>query len=124
MREIKFRAWNKVEGFMDTAWLIDWEHGLVCHRSHNQSKLEDCELMQYTGLKDKNGKEIYEGDILSFEDDKFVWKVTYDMDCFVASGGKHNQNEELMNFYDWQKERLDLVIIGNIYEHPNLLENN
>lgn len=135
MRELKFRAWKKPngieKGFMyfperlflnrnGKVWHIDGE------KFSNSYVLEHgfAVLMQYTGLKDKNSVEIYEGDILAFEDDKFVWSVEYDLCCFVANGGEYNQKEELIEFYDWKEESLDVVIIGNIYEHPHLLENN
>jgi uncharacterized phage protein (TIGR01671 family) len=78
MRDIKFRAWNKKESFMDSAWLIDWEHGLVAHSSHNQSDLEDCVLMQYTGLKDKNGKKVFENDLCKYDD--ILYQVVWDKD--------------------------------------------
>ncbi len=66
MREIKFRAWDKVEKQMITKNFGNFINfnGTVFH---NGMKQGDWTLMQYTGLKDKNGKEIYEGDIVQFE---------------------------------------------------------
>jgi len=123
MREIKFRAWNKKEKFLDTAWSIDFEHGEVCHRAHNMSDLDDCILMQYTGLKDKNGREIYEGDIVRlcyngfynnveifkgeviFEEGSFEVKAKGEYTCLHDGTGLTTSE-----------------VIGNIYENKELLE--
>jgi len=136
-REIEFRAWNKAKKFMDTAWCIDWEHGQVCHRSHDVSQLENCILMQYTGLKDKNGKEIYEGDIIYWEIDNGVGIESYTAivkwsENLVEEGW--NQTYKWLvgytgNYYRGSYDELStpaayndaLQIIGNIYENPELL---
>lgn len=121
MREIKFRAWNEVEGFLDTAWSIDFEHRLVCHRAHNQSDLDDCVLMQYTGLKGAKGVEIYEGDIVRGEHidsdgvEKYMGVVMYFAPSFEIIGIK--QHEGLSRELGHRCE-----VIGNIYENPELLE--
>ncbi|MFD2869873.1 YopX family protein [Kurthia populi] len=122
MREINFRAWNEVEGFLDTAWSIDFEHRLVCHRAHNQSDLDDCVLMQYTGLQDKNGREIYEGDITIdgygtvtvIENDGFQW-----LERIVRLRDRHISKEILIMT---KANAFRCEVIGNIYENPELLE--
>lgn len=125
MKENKFRAWNSKEKFMDSAWLIDWEHGSVCHGKHNQSELDDCTLMQYTGLKDKNGREIYEGDILELyipnwaECDDVQRFVVDEFCCDVAylqAVVKHCEECSLEGENDY------IEVIGNVYENPELSE--
>jgi uncharacterized phage protein (TIGR01671 family) len=147
MREIKFRVWNQEGNFMDSAWLIDWEHGKVCHSKHNQSELDDCILLQYTGLKDKNGKEIYEGDIIRryFEIGRVIYdEVTlgaedYEIDdAGYFIGVVHYRPSEgyVLNKCtkyndDWeiqlQKSGVKIYakraeVIGNVFENPDLLE--
>ena len=126
MRKIEFRAWNKAKKFMDTAWLIDWEHGQVCHRSHNVSQLENCILMQYTGLKDKNGKEIYEGDILEISmgtGSPLRCSIEYKAPSFcrrwIDKVSRNHRPRELEPMA-WNTHII-YKVIGNIYENPELL---
>ena len=87
-------------------------------------------LMQYTGLKDKNGKEIYEGDVALFETDETVeiiggyprteptvniGVVKYDKDSYFVDGENFHDHGERM--FSWE----ELEVIGNIYEAPELL---
>lgn len=123
MREIKFRAWDKKEKRMyhfNDYW-IDNEHqsmafmiaepqsGLYCldFDEHDLS-----EPMQYTGLKDKAGKEIYEGDILQMY---FRNNQKAGTPFPVAWNDKHAA------FTDWWP-REGVEVIGNIYENPSLLD--
>lgn len=123
MREIKFRAWDKKRKTMNYTddFLVRFNGDVVkeCEVEFTHEidilTVDDCILMQYIGLKDKNGKEIYEGDIL--EQYGSIGKVIYEDDRF---------------YVDWDKEpgRVGLFegctrgrnkIIGNIYENPELL---
>lgn len=77
----------------------------------------DCEIMQFTGKKDKNGKEIYEGDILKADKWSFNWIVQFDklkarFNCIINKEGSNN---------DFIPEN-HVEIIGNIYENENLLK--
>jgi uncharacterized phage protein (TIGR01671 family) len=76
----------------------------------------DAILMQYTGLKDKNGVEIYEGDVVEakgYYQDKYIIEWVYDgWEIFDGKDGV------VADFDEWEK----LEVIGNIYENPELLE--
>ena len=123
MREIKFRAWDIIEKkFVDYGFSVDFEDGSIY--DDNQVTMNDVELMQYTGLKDKNGKEIYEGDIVEW---KYLqtWhknEVRWVGGGFVVttSGFKDDLNEpqdlSLVSI-------LNCEIIGNIYESEHLIDN-
>lgn len=118
-REIKFRAWDKSENQMsysDTEFFDDMVAFRFKHWGIDVDTIDDIELMQYTGLKDKNGKEIYEGDIvkggLIIDDDDYAFTdvVTFDDGRF--------QCVKCADFDLWHYE---LEVIGNIYENPELL---
>ena len=117
MREIKFRAWWKdAELMADVVALRDGEvtfHVPLMPNSLGQEyevqSLDEgqYELMQYTGLKDKNGKEIYEGDII-----KYAWR-----------GSSDEVKIDPYWFHDWVEYGSEpLEVIGNIYENPELLK--
>lgn len=75
---------------------------------------KDLKIMQYTGLKDKNGKEIYEGDILSDGNDEKPYKVVFENGSFRAEADGYSLDLE---DYDDICE-----VVGNIYENPELIE--
>jgi len=120
MREIKFRAWVSEDDenfFMcRTITGYDSHHHLVSSEGYNYYNFE---LMQYTGLKDKNGVEIYEGDVLQ-DDYAEYYKVDWDLEfaCFVFYhiGSEHFDNDLNAN------EAEQCKIIGNIYENPELIK--
>ena len=118
MREIKFRAWDKVNNKMIL------ECGEYKQFAFGINYQKDIEFMQYTGLEDKNGKEIYEGDIVFAEDDvqgniewlnqanQIGWKII-DIDKTTLHDIRSFANRHIL-------ERVDLEIIGNIYETPHI----
>lgn len=123
-REIKFRAWKKVgtqEMFNDIQ-AIDFKKGFIfigykvseLTIRTDKEKLENVELMQYTGSKDMNGVEIYEGDILQSEY-YLRYQVVFKGDCWRCEPLK---NSSFKNRFIGR----DLKVIGNIYENPELLK--
>uniref|UniRef100_A0A6M3KB66 Putative YopX protein n=1 Tax=viral metagenome TaxID=1070528 RepID=A0A6M3KB66_9ZZZZ len=110
-RDIKFRVFDRKNRCFKYAIFDNggWDFG--------ESKFiqPDTEWMQYTGLKDKNGKEIYEGDVLA--DDWGKEQVIWDNSgfCLVNSHGEYCQRCEYHIV-------IKLEVIGNIYESPALLE--
>lgn len=137
-REIKFRAWDKENKEMFTPIGYSYMDGyLTCiirDKRTTQNKVTEyldenwyeelrepeygVELMQFTGLKDKNGKEIYEGDIIR-ENARKNWEVKFD----IEYGGFYpfTYCSDGLGYECGRVEPEDCEIIGNIYENPKLL---
>ena len=127
-REIKFRAYHKERKEMSEIASIDFEEKKAA-LSNGIIKLlnvdfKQFEMLQYTGLKDKNGKEIYEGDILKY-------KFLYDRRFKHVSLVKFMEIEASFGIKDIYGNEIPLYritannyfeVIGNIYENKNLLE--
>lgn len=148
MRDIKFRVWDKEYEKMTYFDDEDYEYkppfvfrlDQVLKKDSNYDDYEDfeyndvtdsVEVMQYTGLKDKNGKEIYEGDIIEFSYDMFVGNF----DTFVAKGkvvfkegafyveifeNERTTKDEAYLLYSINLDTIE--VIGNIHDNPELLE--
>ena len=124
----KFRAWLKEEKRMtdvNEMTFIDGEVYLISDVTDFYA-YEEFKLMQSTGLRDKNGMEIYEGDIVKFsdcDDDVYITPVVWDKNyaCFGVSfsGGYPISFDYLEEFYT---ELKDIEVVGDIYENPELLE--
>lgn len=128
-RQIKFRAWDKKEKIMRKRW---------------DELYPECtkglELMQFTGLLDKNGKEIYEGDIITdgkkayeikwwsgIETDEYAynytgWRAMEKEERYQGKGvASNSQNIKCYGHYGLDTDKCE--VIGNIYENPELLTN-
>lgn len=139
MRELKFRAWDSGRKTYDHEELLLAPNGDILASRWQELCEPESEYIieQYTGLKDKNGKEIYEGDIveamidgvwaidnsLSFGKVKWKLEVIHNdirfMDVFRVIGSK---NAPGRIYYLFDKELSELEVIGNIHENPELLE--
>ena len=132
-REIKFRAWDKKRKKMIKVGEINFNQvgELDYIVSTNGDILGwDFILMQYTGLKDRNGKEIYEGDIVKCCKDgkefigEIIWgkfaKFLVDLCNLKNDGGIYDFSHFI---YDEVRNRIvNLEVIGNIFENPELLK--
>ncbi len=117
MREIKFRAWNKQTGTM-ASWLE-----LKTQYNWNVFDQVVVHLMQYTGLLDKNGKEIYEGDVLQ-NDHIYRNDGLKDEPYVVEYLDLHDDIEVGMVglWVGWIDDLSEIEVIGNIYENPERVE--
>ncbi len=142
MREIRFRAWTD-QGTQGT-FRVENDIGILPSK-HSEHWLENGlglflqtgsshKLMQYTGLKDKNGKEIFEGDIIESVENGMIYKINdiiplsrhasdrstpisrrVDKEIITSNGIGEDYND------DWISNPEFYEIIGNIYENPELL---
>lgn len=132
MNNLKFRAWNKKLKLLGDVSYIDFNSKKIIYHNgfvNYYVNFEDVEIMQSTGLKDKNGKEIFEGDIINcgylfngspfdeldeYEEEKGVVK-------FVNCGFNIKFKNDTNLFIDIMESCEDIEVIGNIYENKELL---
>jgi hypothetical protein len=122
MREIKFRAWDTFKQIWSnykindgTVYFMDKNTG-VWYGSYNK-RYKDFNLIQYTGLKDEYGDEIYEGDIVTLHNSKYKVIFNSKEARFVL---KDPFFEMDIPFTNNNNERMEIV--GNIYENPELIK--
>lgn len=128
MREIKFKAWDKVVSKWNLSVEIDCFGSIQEYKwngsSYNAKYQNDrFELVQYLGIKDLNDTEVYEGDIINFGENCYgaihynegEWKYT-----FYSQGEKASND---LSLSDWIEDGvLTKPVVGNIYENQNLLQ--
>jgi len=111
MRKIKFRLWDNKK--MQDSFELDNEFDCI------SGFIGDGELMQFTGLLDKNGKEIFENDIVKVSNDSFmeIGKI-----IFSEDSGRFGWLSSDGYFYGLQTNDECNEVIGNIHEHKHLLK--
>ena len=115
-REIKFRVWDEKHNQWDTS-------PVTIHPAESVVK-QGRVIQQFTGLKDKHGKEIYDGDIVEYNSwttGSYGSKFTGEIRLREETAGftlfdKADGNEQIL----WREEQDYLVVIGNIFENPEL----
>ena len=130
---IKFRVWHKQNKVMmwlkQIVWFPDREQRITAHPFDQREptfvgSLCHLEIMEYTGIDDKNGKEIYEGDILDVDEHKRLCKVIWfePQACFDTVPIKVMDKHTVFNGLKNSEWSYRTEVVGNIYENPELLK--
>ena len=133
MRQIEFRAWDKMHKRMCIVTDFNIHNEVWLKGFQGSYEMDAChvEIMQKLSLKDKNGKSIYEGDILekqAYDGQEYMRAgvVVWDSDGFCLKLIKHYNPEQIGGVYSLPYQRGRQInmptVIGNIYENPELLE--
>ena len=126
MKEFKMKAWLKKENKMVSIIGIDLNYqyirytddGNLFKDDYKIAEFKDIELLQFTGAKSKAGQEVYEADVIKFNDgiDDIYGLISYDDEDAVYCVSYENVTEHLSNMAG------DFEIVGNIFENPDLHE--
>jgi uncharacterized phage protein (TIGR01671 family) len=124
MRELKFRAWDG-----------NLMHSIVPRVGATMGMLSDLadehkwQVMQYIGMKDKNGADIYEGDVVHIDESGQPWVIEYgyfgDAAFYAANqinSGRLLESSQYCAGFTIVKDFVECEVIGNIHEHPELLQ--
>ena len=120
----KFRAWDKQTHRLINVLVIDWLNELVdLEGGRIDREFDEVELMQSTGLKDKNGAKIFEGDIIKNSNGSTGYVIYLQQEAgFVVVLKKSDYRLGHRNTGESYAEATNHEVIGNIYENPELLE--
>ena len=130
----KFRAWHTHKQIMCEVIRIDFEQGIITldletdddeyYWMETDWNFSDVEIMQYTGCRDKNGIEIYEGDVIKDKYDK-IWLVQWYVGAFVITNkipDSDGQTSTYSHFSNLSNHHFYFEVIGNMWNNPELLE--
>ena len=126
MKELKIKAWLKKEKKMVSIIGIDFNYEYIRYteddnlfnENYKTAEFKNIELLQFTGLKDNGGQELYDADVIKFNDgiDDIYGLISYDDEDGTYRVSYENITEHL------SEREGDFEIVGNIFENPDLHE--